>query len=345
MRSTNEDGPQDRPNSTPDYSTQASSLERPNPPGIITEAEIQSVPLRQCNKELIQKHIRRLWKVIRLERPLEYARKLAARDQLARMTVVVRDYRVLRAPKLNDDTTSQDEINTRDFAAEAALWSDPVFPSVEQRRSTIQDGSAAETGDEDPNEIESMITDVVDACFHTPGSNKNPGYKGPGHSDPLAMGREQEIAQLAQKIEIEDTYAEFEGRWSAEAPVENKAGLIMGDPDLMSILTRAKSDAGTADEECAIIDDHDDDCDLVVARQRWRHDVPSGRFREHTREETDGCPSRPHQASPRTPGATEPFLNFDPDWRESVEDFNSAGTFTAFDPHPVRPGRDLIGLP
>ncbi|KAK0942725.1 hypothetical protein LTR29_005812 [Friedmanniomyces endolithicus] len=63
--------------------------------GIITEAEIESTPLDDCHKELTLMHYRRLMRIATQNNPMAlpaYTTKTTARDQLARMTLVIRDF-------------------------------------------------------------------------------------------------------------------------------------------------------------------------------------------------------------------------------------------------------------
>ncbi|KAK6393851.1 hypothetical protein LTR65_002228 [Meristemomyces frigidus] len=77
------------------------------PQGLVTEAELLQAPMEECHKDLAILHFRRLTRIL-AEQDEDaigcYTNKHAAREQLARMTLVVRDYRREHAKgRIEDD--------------------------------------------------------------------------------------------------------------------------------------------------------------------------------------------------------------------------------------------------
>lgn len=148
-------------------------------------------------------HFRRLKRVLAEEDKDaigRYTNKDAAREQLARMRLVVRDYMAERA------------------------------------KGNIED-----------DDVESMITDVVDASFFV--SGKQGTFSQPAFVNPLFFGREHEIAALMQEFSAGDVDDVIE-LWNAPSPVYKEvlpadaaaAGDISNEVDWDRVLGHSRSE-------------------------------------------------------------------------------------------------------
>ena len=66
---------------------------------IITEEDLYTAPMEHCHKELVLRHYRRLQSILDEHDEAAigtYTNKQAAREQLARMTLIIRDYMAMQ---------------------------------------------------------------------------------------------------------------------------------------------------------------------------------------------------------------------------------------------------------
>ncbi|KAF2765146.1 hypothetical protein EJ03DRAFT_355091 [Teratosphaeria nubilosa] len=129
------------------------------PVGPLTEAELRACPMDECHKELAMLHFRRLSKLVwhvEEQAALQSASRNAAREQLARMTLFVRDYTERLAKQEGSNTSVESMITDLCEAALCAsasggpftqpAFSNPTLYNREQeiamQKQVLQVGSA-----------------------------------------------------------------------------------------------------------------------------------------------------------------------------------------------------------
>ncbi|KAK4951837.1 hypothetical protein LTR10_009757 [Elasticomyces elasticus] len=143
-------------------STGLSSLDITPLFGVCTEAEINATPLVECHKELALMHLRRLLRIAMEDDPNAipaYTTKRVAREQLARMTIVIRN-----------------------FVAH--------YHRKHRKIPERLDKGGCACG-------ESIIMDIIDASFSVPGVTGNLTI--PAFPLPLRDYNEQEVAALVRE--------------------------------------------------------------------------------------------------------------------------------------------------
>ncbi|EMC91270.1 hypothetical protein BAUCODRAFT_320095 [Baudoinia panamericana UAMH 10762] len=163
--------------STASSSSTVSIITYPEPPtrppaAYLTELEISSAPMEQCHKDLAIMHLRRLSRIAWEDDNVhdkdalpQYTTKEAAREQLARMTVIVREYRAAGERAKRDEQEAGFE------------------------------------GDGEDMFSESMVHDLTDAAFFV--SGRRGTFNQPVFANPLSIGREQEVAAFMQEVQAE----------------------------------------------------------------------------------------------------------------------------------------------
>ena len=198
---------------------------------IIKEADVLSAPMAAEHKELVLVHFRRLKKILeeKDEDALsEGTSKQAARERLARMTLVIRDY------------------------------------TAKHARGEVDD------------EVESMIQDVVDASLYVAGRKHT--YSQPASTDPLLLGREQEVAALVQELQAgsEDDVVEL---WQAQSS-DNVL------PDSSNVVNIGKDIDWTAIRPSASESDllrHSDGNATVENRPKWERSLSQRKLSDMNR--------------------------------------------------------------
>ena len=154
------------PKSIDDIDTDKPSIYQ-RPEGVLLEAEIHEAPLEPCHRKLALKHFHRLTKTLAAEDKDLVGRnttRASAREHLARLTLVIRDYMSEMAKGQREDATIEsmiaDVVDASLFVDNSqGTWSQPAFVNPlfmgreHEIASIMQDISAQGVDDVDALEL------------------------------------------------------------------------------------------------------------------------------------------------------------------------------------------------
>ena len=198
----------------------------------ISENDLESAPMPRAHKQRVASHIRRLWKTIQTPNPTRipgYTNKSAARKQLARMSVVFRDY-------ISRHEQSKPEVG--------GLILEYYLSKFERRR--LEDvARAIQFQLIFSKEIESMVADIVDASFYI--SDHTSLLPAVACTSSMFFGREQDIERSMQAIVVESTEDVVELHAIKECSRNEEKGEDIGkDIDWNKVLRRYRSEDNVA---------------------------------------------------------------------------------------------------
>lgn len=184
------------------------------------ELDIESVPMEPCHRELILRHYNRLTRIIheRDEASIgNYTNKQAAREQLARMALVIRDYAALNK-KCCSSSSDEDCIESMvsdiidasfSLAGTQSTWSQPIFitPQLwgrEQEIAALMQEIDAESSD-DVLELWNLVPQKIDKVVPGVGKNEKDLAKDVDWNNVLCRSRsENHLLHYKQEFEIQD---------------------------------------------------------------------------------------------------------------------------------------------